>query len=205
MVRAVIFDSDGMITHGPRFSEVFSKEYRIPMENILPFFNGPFKQCLIGKADLKQELRKGWLKQWEWSKSVEDFLAYWFSIGKELDKKVYESILPIRRQGVTCILATNQEKYRTEFLIDVFHYRSIFDEVFSSAYVGSKKPQPDFFRAVFSFLKERQPGVRKDEVVFWDDDDNNLAGAKNFGFTVEKFTDADSYLSTMRRLIGGFE
>ncbi|KND50429.1 MAG: hypothetical protein AB202_02125 [Parcubacteria bacterium C7867-007] len=65
MIKAVIFDSDGMLSHGPRFSDTYAREQNIPIEEMIPFFTGPFKDCLIGKADLKDELEKGdWLQKW---------------------------------------------------------------------------------------------------------------------------------------------
>lgn len=61
MTKAVIFDSDGMLSHGPRFSEHYAREHGILIEEMTPFFTGPFKKCLVGQADLKEELAKGWL------------------------------------------------------------------------------------------------------------------------------------------------
>ena len=201
MIKVIIFDSDGMITNGPRFSVILSQKFNIPLEKILPFFNGPFKNCLIGKADLKEELQKGWLKKWGWNGSVDDFLKLWFSIGKEIDNNVYQSISRIKKKGIICALATNQEKYRTEHLSKRFNYNALFDKIFSSAYVGSKKPSVEFFTEIFECFKEKDANIKKDEIIFWDDDQKNINGAKEFGFHAEIFTDYNSYWNKMKKLI----
>ena len=41
-----------------RFSQRFSDEFDVPFEKIIPFFKNEFQLCLIGKADLKKELKK---------------------------------------------------------------------------------------------------------------------------------------------------
>ena len=48
---------DGMIVHGTRFSHRLAKKYNISTETTAPFFEGVFQDCVIGKADLKEELK----------------------------------------------------------------------------------------------------------------------------------------------------
>ena len=140
MIQAVIFDFDGMLTHGPRFSEHYSKEHGISIDEMTPFFVGPFIDCLVGKADLKDELQKGWLEKWNWTHSADELLKYWFSVGDRLDQNVFDSVGKLRSNGLICVLATNQEKYRTDHLSETFGYNKAFDKVFSSAYTGLKSP-----------------------------------------------------------------
>lgn len=198
MIKAVIFDSDGMITYDPIFSKTYSEKYGISIDLINPFFEGPFKDCLVGKADLHMELENGWLEKWGWKGSIQEFLDYWFSVGGSPNTRILSTITKLRENGITCVLATNQEKYRAEYMISTFNYQQIFDTVFVSASVGYKKPYTDFFGAIFEHLQRIQPSLGKDEVLFWDDDIKNVQGAQNYGFLSEQYTEVDDYIEKMQ-------
>ncbi len=201
MIKAVIFDSDGMLTYDPGFSRTYSRKHGIPFEEMLPFFKGPFKECLIGKADLKEELQRGWLEKWGWKKSTDDLLAYWFSVGSPPNPEILSTVLHLKEKGIMCVMATNQEKYRTEYMLEEFKYGKIFDKVFSSAYVGHKKPSTEFFDAVFQYVHGRAPGVSRGEVMFWDDDIENVEGARSYGFEAHQFLTTRNYQGVIKDLM----
>ena len=200
MIKAIIFDSDGMLTHGPRFSEQYSKEKGISLEVMTPFFIGPFKDRLVGKADLKEELSKGWLEKWNWTGSVDDLLGHWFSVGDLLEEEVFDSVRKLRNKGLFCVLATNQEKYRTDYLSNAFGYNTAFDKVFSSAYTGHKKPSSEFFDEIMAYFKARDTSIDKKDVLFWDDDPENIEGAEIYGFEIRQFINTRRYLEQMNEL-----
>jgi|GEM_PF-221799 len=198
--KAVVFDSDGMLSHGLRFSDTYSSTFNVPLSAMTPFFEGPFKKCLVGAADLKEELDRGWLERWGWKGTVDELLAFWFLTGDTLDQEVFGTVIEIRKRGVIVILATNQEKYRTAYLSDKFGYEDVFDRVFSSAYVGHKKPTKEFFDEIMKYLNERDASITLGDVLFWDDDPENVAGAREYGFEAEVFADTQSYRAKMKKL-----
>ena len=57
--KAIFFDADGVLIKSKhQFSDRLEKEYGIKSEKLQPFFMGVFRQCSVGKADLKKELEK---------------------------------------------------------------------------------------------------------------------------------------------------
>lgn len=198
MFKAVIFDSDGMLTDGARFSDRYTREHNLPADKMTPFFSGPFKKCLVGEADLKEELEKGWLTEWEWDTSANELIEYWVCTGDSVNTEVLNTIPLLREKGLICLLATNQEKYRTEHLSQKLG--DVFNKIFSSAHTGQKKPSMEFFDIVFSHLTEQSPLLEKSEVVFWDDDEENVAGAAMYGFTARRFTTTEDYMLEMKTL-----
>jgi len=194
MIKVIIFDTDGMVVNSEMFSVQYNKDYGIPMDSLLPFFKNEFQPCLIGTADLKEEI-KDYLPKWGWKDSVDSFLKYWFDAENHVDKRVVEAINKLRNAGFKCYLATNQEKYRTEYLRNEMGFGEIFDKVFSSAEVGYKKPQQEFFEFVLNDIK-----LNKDEVQFWDDTDKNVEGAREFGFDANLYRDFDKFALKLKEL-----
>ena len=117
MIKIFLFDADGVvIIPSERFSDRFSREFNVDYEEkIPPFFENDFEPCLTGRADLK-EIIKPYLKRWGWKKSVDELLEYWFENENHIDERVIEVIKKLRAIGIKCYLATNQEKYRTQYL-----------------------------------------------------------------------------------------
>ncbi|MFA5946166.1 MAG: hypothetical protein WC802_04640 [Patescibacteria group bacterium] len=69
--KAILFDADGMTLLSPKFSARIQEAYGIIWDKMKPFFSGPFQECKLGKADLKEELAKV-IKDWGWQGSVSD-------------------------------------------------------------------------------------------------------------------------------------
>lgn len=198
MIRTVLFDVDGVIIHREvYFSQRFCRESGTPMGKVLSFFNNEFQQCLVGRADLKQELKK-YLKDWNWNKSVDDLLTFWFEHESELDKGVLEEVCSLRNRGIRCYLATNNEKYRVQYILEDLGLIKYFDGAISSAEAGFIKPQPEFWSAAHNFLNKPD----KAEVLVWDDDPLNVVSARDFGYHSELFPGPDLFEKKMRSLIG---
>ncbi|HTL39477.1 MAG TPA: HAD family hydrolase [Methylomirabilota bacterium] len=195
MIKIILFDGDGVIINKPMlFSQHLSNDYNVPMDLILPFFAGEFQDCLVGKADLK-EVVKPYLSKWGWIKSVDELLAYWFNNENYIDKRIAGVISKIRKEGIKCYLHSNQEKYRTDFMKKQMKIDAMVDGVFSSAYLGVKKPQAEFWQQAFDKI---QP-VKKSEVLVWDDDEENIASAAKFGFNAELYKDYSSFNQVMSK------
>jgi putative hydrolase of the HAD superfamily len=191
MVKAIIFDADGMIVHGDRFSDRLTTERGISTTTTGPFFKESFSKCLIGQADLKIELAK-YIDQWGWKDGVDALLEFWFDEKHNMiDDRFSPIIAGLRARGIKCYIATNNEKYRTENLIGQRGLGKWFDAVFSSADIGSKKPEHSFFDAIMRTI----PETHKEEVVFWDDDLENVAGAKTYGMMTAVYTDFENFKS----------
>lgn len=194
MIKAIIFDTDGMTVNSEMFSVQYNKDYGVPMDSLLPFFKNEFQPCLVGKADLKKEI-ENYLPTWGWKDSVDKFLNYWFDAENHVDKRIVEAIEKIKESGIRCYLATNQEKYRTQYLRNEMGFSKIFDKVFSSAEVGYKKPQLEFFEYILNDI-----GLNKDEVQFWDDTEKNIQGAKEFGFDAQLYQNFEGFAANLNKL-----
>ena len=194
--RVIIYDNDGMVTHGGRFSEQYSKEFGLDPVVMLPFLEGPFRSCLVGKADLKEELKKV-LGAWKWKGTVDELMQYWFFIGDSVYDDIYASILRLKEQGMIVCLATNQEKYRTEYLVKKLFYDKIFDEIFLSADLGFYKHSPEGLEKIFHVLKEKYAISDKEEIMYWDDREDHVEDLNKLGFNGQLYRDYPSFRTVL--------
>jgi putative hydrolase of the HAD superfamily len=119
-------------------------------------------------------------------------LDYWFKAEHSLNEEFMEYVQRLRKSGLTVVLATNQEKYRTQYMRDHMGFQGAFDKIYSSAHLGFKKPAIDFFAKMVDELR-----VNKQETLFWDDDPQNIEGARLYGIHAEFYADYNSFLTTM--------
>lgn len=197
-IKAVIFDADGVVINSPAyFSVQYQKQFGISNDDMLPFFKGIFQDCVVGKADLKDVLQP-YLKPWKWEGSVDEFLQFWFKTEHYIDQRVVAIIRHLRGNGIPCYLGTKQEKYRTKYIRNEMGFDQIFDKIYSSAYIGYKKPDPKFFEYIVTDLQQYSP-IQPHELMFWDDDLENVQSANDVGLQAHFYTNFESFQKILKR------
>ena len=183
MIQALLLDGDGVtLKKQGYFSEVYSKEYGVPLEKIIPFFKNEFRKCQLGHGDVKDVL-PAYLKEWGWEKSVDDFLQYWFASNTVADEAVLQKVQELRSKDVKCYLVTDQEKYRAQYSRQVLGFDKKFDGCFFSCELGVSKADPEFFKTVISKI-----GCEPDEVVYLDDEEGDVEAAKKLGVAAKLYS-----------------
>ena len=196
MIRAVLFDADGVVVTPEKiFSQCLQEEYGVPEEELENFFHGDFQQCLVGQADLKELLRDK-IGQWNWQGTVDELLDYWFCNESKTDERMLKAIEQLKAKGIKVYLATNQEKNRTEYFRKKMNFGEIFDGIFSSAYVGYKKEQPEFFKQVLENLKGRP-----EEIAFWDDSPSHIESAKSLSIEAHLYKNFEEFRKQVKNLL----
>jgi putative hydrolase of the HAD superfamily len=99
-----------------------------------------------------------------------------------VDQDMIAAVQRLRAGGVRCALATNQQNVRGAYMQTALGYADAFDAHFYSFELGVAKPDPGYFRAIVERL-EVVPG----EVLFVDDKETNVQGAREAGLVAELF------------------
>ena len=189
-IKCILFDADGVVINSDMFSVPYQKEHDISDDDMLPFFEGEFQNCIVGKADLI-ELVKPWLPKWKWKGSVDEFLQFWFKAEHKIDERVVKIIKKLRKKGIKCYLVTNQEKYRTQYMKYHMGFEELFEHVFSSADIGHKKPEKEFYEFVLNEIKNEHK-IFPYEIMFFDDSKGHVKSAKRLdihAYHYENFED----------------
>src|SRR5688500_6890642 len=116
MSKILLFDMDGVVVKKTKVFRVrISEKLNIPLEKVLEFFKNEFQESLVGKADLKVVLEK-YIHEWGWNDTVESLLKFWFEGESEVDDQLLAKISNYRKGGGKGYLASNNEKYRIDYL-----------------------------------------------------------------------------------------
>ncbi len=187
MTKAILFDLDGLvITKKDRlFSQRVSEEMSLPYDQVSAFFTGEFRECSFGKADLKEKIAPH-LTKWGYAGSVDNFLEYWFQSESDTDKEVLAIVTNLRSKGIKCFIATRQEKYRKQYLLDVVGLKSIFDGIYCTCDIGYDKWESGYWDFVFNDLK-----VKPEDIIFFCDSQKNIDNASKFGIPAFFYTNIE--------------
>ena len=71
-----VFDADGVVIRPWGFATALRQEHGIAPEQTRAFFQGPFQDCLTGRADLIETLTP-FVDVWGWTGTVNELIDYW--------------------------------------------------------------------------------------------------------------------------------
>ncbi len=184
MNKIKIFDADGVLIL-PRkqlFSERLSIDYGISPEIVIPLFKNEFYKCVLGELDLKEVLQK-YIPLWGFKGSVDELLKYWWKEEEMPNHKLLSEIDSFRQKGIKCFMATDQEKYRAEHLMNIVGLSKHLDGVFFSCNLHLSKSSEEFWIRVLESLGNPNPK----NVEFYDDEQENIDASLSVGIDAKLF------------------
>ncbi len=181
--KVILCDVDGVIIHGCPQS---NKEWYFNLEkdtgislNFLQerFFSIYWADIIIGKKDLKISLSEI-LQEIKTSLSMEELLDYWFQHDSAIDMDFIDLLIKnIKGNDTTLYLATNQEKYRKDYIYCNLGLNKYFKDVFYSGELGFKKNQDEYWK----YIKNQFSTYKAEELLLIDDSEENIRKAKEHG------------------------
>jgi len=132
---------------------------------------------------------------WGWKGTVDELLTFWFTAESGVDTRLIAHIGTLRKKGIRCYIATNNEKWRAQFIWETLGLHSFFDGIFSSADMGHSKNQMEFWEKVHGHVSEGA----KEDILLWDDEVKNVETAQSFGFLGEQYTTFPAYAEIMKK------
>lgn len=184
-IKAVLWDVDGVLNSPEEFfSVLYAKSRDMDPQILEPFFKGEFRLTTAGKADLKEILEKN-RDLWQWQGSVEELMEMWFKSEHARNEPLLKFVKDLRQEGVLCFLATNQEKYRGQYVRNKM-FPGEFDGYFVSADMGVEKPNPAFFTHVLAKLN-----LPPENIAYFDDTPEHIEAAKKLGIKAHLYQSLD--------------
>lgn len=187
--RVFLFDVDGVLVIGPKWSVDVERDWGIPPAELQAFFATDFEACIRGERDLPEVLAP-WCERWGIAGGSLAFMAYWF----EKDAYLNGPALACARQHSahgTCYLATNQERHRARYLMEGLGLGETFAGIFPSCRLGAAKPDARFFEGIARALAARHP--EGCEVHFVDDLEKNAIAAAAIGWKAHWYRSQEGF------------
>jgi putative hydrolase of the HAD superfamily len=173
-ITTLLWDADGVLQHGPSGWNWRKELDRVGGPGFAEAVFEAELPALIGRASLRTCLETV-LHRWPGiDLNSDDLIGLWEMAS--VDPEAFAYVGEVRRRGVACHLATNQQDHRRRWMRDARGYDEAFDRSYYSCELGVAKPDPAFFAAILDDL-----GLRPDQVGFIDDSEPNVSAARALG------------------------
>lgn len=190
-VKAILFDVDGVLIRPPYF---FSKELEqngySKAEKTLNAYYGSddHLSSLEGRGSCEEAIAP-YLRDFGWQQTPREYLMQLCAFdARYLDHDFLDIIARLKANRVICCLATDQEKLRAHYLLDVMDFGSRFDAHFISCDIGSRKIGSAFWSHVLDKLTGAPYNFQPPDIAFVDDRHSNVEVALRFGIRAVLFT-----------------
>jgi putative hydrolase of the HAD superfamily len=191
-VRHLLLDADGVLQSHPTGFELAAGRY---VEDPADFFEQVTireREYIRGDAGFLDALGAVLAGRGVRVPAAEVHEAVWRQF--RVDPAMADLVRGLQRAGVAVHLATNQEPGRAAAIKASEHVAGL-DGGYYSCDLGAAKPDAAYFEAVLADL-----GVEAGDVVFVDDNEENVAGARACGLRAEQWVNTDD-LALLRDLL----
>lgn len=182
MLKAVIFDLNGIFIQSPRLSDRFKKDFNIDTSLFLPKLANIMEKARKPEAEPIFRYWKDVLKEWKLDFTEKKFLDYWFK-GEVQSEKMIAFAKHLREQGLKVFILSNNFKERADYYNQYPWMREAIDKVYFSWQTGFVKPDPRAWQFILS-----ENNLKSEECIYFDDQQKNLDAAEVLGIKSYLFT-----------------
>lgn len=197
-MHAILFDVDGVLTHGYYNHFNHGEPWDKTIEEDLGLDKELFKNDFIfkdyvtkiipGKLCFKEGL-ENFIKRNALPLKSQDIIDYWLSKDAVIYKPLLERIKQLKEMNkFQLFLATNQEHYRANYLMNELGFKNYFQDIFYAADLGAAKPDLLFFEKTEQRLKELGFNTKP---TFFDDHPEIIKTAQTQGWDAHHFETVD--------------
>ncbi len=189
-MKVILFDADGVLTLAEEyFVEVYAQSRGFDPEPFEEFFKNDWQDIVTGKKDLKESINEH-ADLWQWHSTADELIALWCKTEDVRNEELIKVVKQLKEAGYACCLATDQEKYRGEYIRNVM-FKDLFEDYFISAELGVAKTDLKFFELVIESLQKKHSLIKSEEIIFFDDSQSKVDSAKTAGLDARLYTSVD--------------
>ncbi|OGI93575.1 hypothetical protein A3A03_00395 [Candidatus Nomurabacteria bacterium RIFCSPLOWO2_01_FULL_40_18] len=182
MIKAVIFDLNGIFVQAPRLGERLEKDFGLKQEIFLPNLHRIMHEIRKRNAKPAFSYWGPFLQEHKINFSEKDFWNYWFGSEKVSEQMVAFS-KKLKQQGIKVFVLSNNFKERSEYYGLYPWIHEAVDKVYFSWQTGFIKPNLAAWQLVLS-----KNNLKPEECIYFDDKEKNLKASEEVGIKAFQFT-----------------
>ena len=197
MIKAITFDLDGVYFVNGKSNFI---------DNIvkLGVTEDEAKRVFLKSDEMNHQYKEGkmtdegfwsWASnEWKLDKTPKELMELLIT-GYEVDESVVEIVKKVRANGYKTLICTSNFPARINGLQERFKFLDNFDAWALSYEVGFNKPAKELFEELV-----KKSGVNANEIVFADDHQENVDGAKEVGIEAFFYEGFDKFIERLKEL-----
>lgn len=186
MIKAIVFDLNGVFIKGPRLSQVFCDKFGVPIEEFMLALNETMAKIRLPRAGDFFICWQPYFQKWGLNLTKDDFCSLWFGSEKEVPELV-ELARQLKKGGLKVIIHSNNFAERSAYYQENFPFiKEVFDKVYYSWQTGFIKPDPRGYQKILT-----DNGLEPQECLYFDDKEENVREAQALGLNSFVFADVD--------------
>ena len=182
MLKAVIFDLNGIFLQSPKLSDRFEKDFGIPTNIFLPNLSEIMGAVRKKNAEPAFHYWKPVLEDWKIALSESEFWDYWFKAEMPSERMI-SFATALREKGVRVFILSNNFKERAEYYGHYPWINKAVDKVYFSWQTGFVKPDIQAWKLILS-----ENNLKPEECIYFDDQQKNLDSSESIGIKSYMFT-----------------
>lgn len=177
MLKAVIFDLNGIFIKAPKLTRRLWDDFGISDDESLPALLQVMNEVRLPGARDVFSYWQPYLTKWKISLSREAFLDYWFRDSEKAEPDMFALVAKLKKQGLKIFILSNNFSERAAFYTEHFpELMQLADKIYYSWQTGYLKKDPRAYKQVL-----RENGLKPSECVFFDDSEENITVAGKLG------------------------
>lgn len=182
MIKAIIFDLNGVFIQSPMLSERFAEDFKIPSEKFLPALKEIMAQVRQPNANGLYSYWKPYFDTRKIPLSEQEFYDYWFKAETDIPAML-EIAENLKEQGLKIFILSNNLRERTKYYEETFAFlKTLPEKIYYSWQTSFVKPDERAYKLI---LEENN--LKPEECIYFDDSEKNVAVANSLDIKSYKF------------------
>lgn len=195
MIKAIIFDLNGIFLKSEKLSDRFERDFNIDSQTFLEKLGEIMKEVRKPNSKPAFEYWKPVFKEWNLSLTESEFWNYWFKAEIQSDKMI-QCATKLRSRGIKVFILSNNFKERAQYYNHYPWIHNAVDRVYFSWQTGFIKPDIKAWELV---LKENN--LNPEDCIYFDDQEKNILASEKAGIKAYLFTNEEEVSSMLEKNI----